>query len=78
MLITNLQGSSAFYMYNIDEHTLLPCNFTQDGFLHIQILNIPCPFAFCPLQHITQSIQATESHNFTLSIPAVNNTYTNN
>ena len=69
---SNSQGSCAFCMYTIDEHTLLPYSFKQDGFLQTQIHNIPCPFAFCPLQHITPSIQATKSHNLTLSIPVVN------
>jgi len=64
-----------FYMYTTNEHTLPPYCFKQDGFLQI---HIPCcPFAFCPLQHITQSIQATRSHNLTLSIPVVN-TYIHN
>ena len=57
-----------FYMYTINEHSLPPYCFKQDGFLRIPC----CPFAFCPLQHITQRIQATRSHNLTLSIPVVN------
>ena len=43
------------------------------SYIYKYLTYVPCPFAFCPLQQITQSIQAAvKSHNLAIPIPVVN------